>query len=209
MKYHGSTSHGYRFVFRKLDDTRAYLASTIQGSLYSVLDVRLDIMPISNGLREAAMQIPIDLPDGPRRSALTAVAFRGLLTPNERLEFRPESAITRREFACALARSANLNAPKPPVPAIEDVTPDTMEGDEIARVVGAGLMDLHPESRFGPDENLAVGDAVRGLEKLAQLSHSVVEEDTLAAIHALAQRPQPLTRGDVGCILHQILELPE
>jgi hypothetical protein len=210
LKFHGDTSHGYRYIFHKHADTQAYLGSTLQGSAYSVLDVRLDIVPIANGLRDAAKQIPLDLPEGPQRAVLSAVAFRGLLTANDRLEFRPNAAITRREFACALARSTHLNAPLPPVPTIDDVDLQSLEGDEIVRVVGAGLMSLELPAKFSPDKNLTPADAVTGLEKLARLSRSQPDAEVLAAIRAVANSgAKPPSRAEIGHLLHRILDLPQ
>lgn len=210
LKFHGVTSHGYRCVFRKHADTRAFLGNTLDGSLYSLVDVRLDIMPIANGLREASTQVPFDLPEGPEKTALAAVAFRGLMTTNDKNEFRPSSPITRSEFASALARSVHLSPPLQAPPEFADVDIQTVEGDEILRVVAAGFMSLDQVGNFYPSQALSPVEAATGLTKLCKLSRSKPDADLEQTITSVADwELKDLSRGAMGLMLHRILKLPK
>jgi hypothetical protein len=113
LQYHDNTSHGYRYEFRKDSTTKSYHADSLDGSLYSMLNVRLEIAPIANGLHPSSTQSPIDLGDlsTVTQNAIKAVAFRGILPTNSRLEFQPGQIVTRREFAIACVRSVHLNTP--------------------------------------------------------------------------------------------------
>ncbi len=113
LKFHDDTSHGYRYRFRKVPATKSYHADSLDGSLYSVINVQLAVEPIANGLHKSSTQSPVDIGDLPaeNQNEVRAVAFRGLLPTNARLEFRPSQMVTRREFAVACVRSVHLNAP--------------------------------------------------------------------------------------------------
>ena len=210
IKYHGDTSHGYRFRFSKRPTTQAYVGLTELEALYTVTDVRLDISPIANGLKPSHQHVPCDLPDGPQRGALVAVAFRGLLAADGTGRFRPEAPITRGEFAMSLARSAHLTAAPSESLRIADVDVLSMEGDEILRVVAAGLLVTDDHDAFKPADPLSPTDAVSALTKLAHLSIPMVEPALLQEITALeGRRSGEITRADIGVLLSKILKLPK
>jgi hypothetical protein len=210
IKYHGDTSHGYRFRFSKRPTTQAYVGLTELDALYSVTDVRLDISPIANGLKPSHHHVPRDLPDGPQRDALVAVAFRGLLAADGAGQFRPGAPITRGEFAMSLARSTHLMAAPSASVQIADVDVNAMEGDEILRVVAAGLLVTDDHDAFRPDEALSPTDAVSALTKLAHLSIPMVESAMLKEIASLeSKRRGEITRADIGVLLSKILKLPK
>lgn len=208
LKFHGDAIHGYRFRFSKRPMTQAYAGYVDHSWTYTVLNVRLDISPIAGGLKPAETQMPRDLPEGSQARKLAAVAFRGLLPANSALEFRPDAVITRGEFAHALARSVHL--PAAPEGGIIDVERDTLEGEEIARVIAAGLMGTFNKGAFHPSQPLAPASAADGLLALAQRSQPVVAEELTVELKGLEHaRAEEITRARIGILLHRILELPE
>lgn len=211
IKFHGDTSHGYRFVFSKRQSTRSYVGKMNGSWTYSLLDLRLDIDPIANGLRPSATQVATDLPDDERRRrALSGVAFRGLLTNSSAMHFRPLDPITRGELAYALARSAHLYATSPDRTKIADIDWTTLDGEEIYQVVAAGMMSVDNHDMFRADEKAEASEVAIGLRKLALLDRKVLDEDLtekLATLEANADRET--SRETVGLLLHAILELPE
>jgi cyanophycinase len=210
LKFHGDTTHGYRFRFSKRPTTQAYAGIINRLWAYSLLDVRLDILPIADGLKPAETQLPRDLPEGPERGALAAIAFRGLLPANDSREFRPQAPISRGEFALALARSTHLTAAAENVSPLSDVDTQTLEGDEILRVVAAGLMHADEQHAFHPDQQLEPVEASSALVQLAHLAQPTVEPELTADIQSLAQAaPEQITRARIGLLLHRILKLPK
>lgn len=209
LKFHGDTTHGYRFRFSKRPTTKAYYGQVDHSSAYTLLDVRLDISPIAGGLKPAETQIPRDLPEGLLRGPLCAVAFRGLLPTTASLEFRPDALVTRGEFAQALARSMHLTA-APLEQTFADVDTQALEGDEIARVVAAGLLSADDRRAFRPDQPIAPADAANGLTRLALQSLPVVDGVLAEELKALATAPaDTMTRARIGLLLHKILQLPQ
>jgi S-layer homology domain len=210
IKFHGGTSHGYRFVFRKHPSTESYLDDTQGMSLYTVLNVQLHISPIANGLNAADSQVPRDLHTHPLKPALSAIAFRGILTADDQQNFRPDDAITRAEFASALARCVHLNAPMPDSLQIADVDTETMTDQEIARVVAAGFLSLSNKKQFEPDKLLAPNEARDALSKLVLLSRTTPDPELDGFIReSLTDKEDRIPRSTIGRLLHKILRLPE
>ncbi|MDX1925540.1 MAG: cyanophycinase [Pirellulaceae bacterium] len=210
VKYHGESMHGYRFVIRKRPTTKAYGGEMNDQWTYSLLDVQLDVSPIAGGLKPAETQVPRDLPSDETQAALTAVAFRGLLTANSDRKFRPDAAITRLEFASALARSVHLPSPMPSSISIHDLEPNTLEHEEVLEVVNARMMQVDTTGNFHPDKPLASMDAAAGLRKLIEYGAPLEDgkiDAVLAKLDAAKDRKVP--RATIGVLLHSILKLPE
>ncbi len=211
VKYHGDTMHGYRFVIRKRPTTKAFGGVMNDQWTYSLTDVQLDISPIAGGLKPSSTQVPVDLLEGEMKTELTAVAFRGLLTANSDHRFRPKAAITRLEFACALARSIHSPSPLPSSIVIQDLEPDTLESDEVLEVLGAGMMKTDATGNFYPKHLLTTVDAAVGLRKLidygAPLEMKATIEAELAKLESA--KLKEIDRATVGVLLHEILKLPK
>jgi cyanophycinase len=210
VKYHGESMHGYRFVIRKRPTTQAYGGEMNDQWTYSLLDVQLDISPIASGLKPAETQVPQDLPSDETQAALTAVAFRGLLTANSDRKFRPDAPITRLEFASALARSVHLPSPMPSSISIHDLEPGTMEHEEVLEVISARMMQVDTTGNFYPNKPLASADAAAGLRKLIEYGAPLEDgkiDAVLAKLDAAKDREVP--RATIGVLLHAILKLPE
>ena len=210
VKYHGETTHGYRFVFRKQPTTRAFGGVMNDQWTYSLLEILMDISPIAGGLRPSATQVPRDLPGGETGGVLTSIAFRGLMPANGDHLFRPDASITRLEFACALARSVHLPSPPPSSILIQDIESDTMESEEVLEIVGARMMQVDASGNFHPDQSLSSLDAATGLRKLiehgAPMQNSAIEAE-LAKLESANDRE--IDRATVGVLLHAILRLPK
>lgn len=177
---------------------------------YSVLDLQLDIAPIAGGLKPSSTQVPRDLPQDDTKTAMAAVAFRGLIPANRELKFRPEAPMTRLEFASALARSAHLPSPNPSSVQIRDVAMDTDDIEEVLEIVAAHLMGLDTSGNFHPNTSLTSVDAAVGLRKLIEYGAPMASESTLAEIAKLqAAKDNEVTRGQVAVLLHAILRLPK
>lgn len=208
LKFHGDYSHGYRFTFRKGSEATTYSGIKDRVWAYSLIGIGLDISPIANGLKPAATQAPRDIENDQQRARLAAIAFRGLMPVNEALAFRPEAAITRAEFAHALARSTHLPGDYLTPMRIKDIDPTTELGDEIVRVVAAGMMRLDEELVFEPEERLAPADAVHGLLQLADRSGHKMMGDLKQEILSMTDLPGTVNRARIGTLLHKILRLP-
>jgi cyanophycinase len=210
VKYHGDTMHGYRFVLRKRPTTKSFGGVMNDQWTYSLLDIHLDISPIANGLKSSATQTPRDLPEGEARSALSAVAFRGLLPANSEHQFRPNASITRGEFASALARSVHLPSPSPSSIVLDDIKSDTLEVEEVLEIVGARMMQVDATGNFRPDNALTSIDAAIGLRKLiehgAPMQNNAIDAQ-LAKLESANDRE--IDRATIGSLLHAILKLPK
>ncbi len=211
MKFHGDTSHGYRFVLRKRADTQSYVGVMNHQWTYSLTNLRLDIFPVANGLKPAESQIPVDLPtERAQAQRLTAVAFRGLMTCDSALRFRPDDWITHAELAHALSQSTHLHATTPEITRIVDIDWNTLDGEAIHSVVAAGLLGLDERQQFRPQLAASPRDVSSSLRKLALLDRDEVDNDLakrLAVIEKSALGGVP--RAKVAELLHEILRLPE
>ena len=210
VKYHGESMHGYRFMFRKRPTTQAFGGVMNDQWTYSLLDIQLDISPISSGLKPSATQVPVDLPDDDRRTALAAVAFRGLMPANIEHPFRPDAPITRGEFASALARSVHLPSLPQSSIVMHDVESDTMEADEILKVVAARMMQVDATGNFHPNRSLTSSDAVVGMRRLMALGAPLQNsefDNKLAKLEAA--NVSEIDRSTIAVFLHTILKLPK
>jgi cyanophycinase len=210
VKYRGDYVHGYRFLFSKQETTRAYSAYLNHDWVYSITNIRMDISPIASGLKASERSVPKDIENHSHRHALAAIAFRGVITASSSLEFRPESPITRSEFASALSRSTHLTAP--PVGLLKrfsDIDSDSIEGDEILRAVAAGMITTSGRS-FQPDQPVTNAEAAAGLKKLIERAGPDVDPSIAKQIEVLASsQVATVKRADIALILHRILRLPE
>lgn len=208
IRFHGNTSHGYRFHFQKMPTSETYAGYRDQVWRYSLLNLRVDIAPIATGLKPASELRPIDLMDDPGGNALAAITFRGLMTCDAENCFRADEPMTRREFAVSIARSVHLVGGYPDLPTIADVNHDDADSNEISRTIVAGLMQLDEGNGFRPAELIQPGDAVSALNGVAKLSAREVDRAIVEDIAKLATTEKPITRGEVGRLLHKILRLP-
>jgi cyanophycinase len=208
FRFHGETSHGYHFKFRKVPATEIYSGVRDQVWLYSLLDLRLDISPIANGPKPSATQIPVDLPIGAIGNAISAVAFRGLMSTNAKLQFRPSAAITRLEFAQTLAQSAHLMDGFPTLQEIRDVDEQDAERTAIHRVVVAGLMRVDDQAKFHPAAILSPQDAAVGLGGLAKLHSTIIPPDLAQQLADLSKLEREVPRATIAVLLHRIFQLP-
>lgn len=211
MKFHGDTSHGYRFVLSKRPETRSHAGIVNNEWYYSLLNLRLDINPIANGLKPSSSQVADDLTgDVASRGALSAVAFRGLMTNSADRKFRPQTSVSRGELASAIARSTHLYATSPTQTKIADVDWTDFEGEEIYQVVAAGMMAVNDDEQFRANENATPAEVALGMRKLALLDRSSLDEALEARLLELETSDQPaVSREVVGLLLHAILKLPD
>ena len=209
VKYHGDYMHGYRFTFRKGPATKAYGGIMDEKWTYSVIGVQLDIVPIAANLQPSETQQPVDLPAGGLGGALNAIAFRGLMPADAERRFRPEDLLTRAELASALARSVHLTAPSATTPVMRDVDANTFEGDEILRVVSAGLMTIDSAETFSGSSVAKASEVAAGFRRLVELGGPLVGSDVKEEIEKLVElQSAGVSRARAGELLHRILRLP-
>ncbi len=206
LKFHDDTSHGYRYHFRKVPATKSYHADSLDGSLYSVINVQLAVEPIANGLHKSSTQSPVDIGDLPAGSQneVRAVAFRGLLPTNAQLEFRPNEMVTRREFAVACVRSVHLHAPsKKQMANGEHENGRDIEYDQALE---AGFVTPDGNARLDNHLPISIGEVKVGLDLLAArcaASRSAAYRAKLDQL--LASQPSSITRGQLATLLTQLL----
>ncbi len=206
LKLLNEHSHGYRFLFRKTDATQAHAAFQNYDWVYSLQGVVLDITPIWKDYRDAFQSAPSDVTDLSYASELIAISFRGIMPGLPK--FRPDEAITRGEFASAIARSMHLMAaPESLFTRYRDVDPLSHSGDEILKVIHAGFMACE-EDEFYPDKPLDQASALQGLRRLAELYPSPDCERIKSNIQNLEQAGGVVRREHVARILHALLGLP-
>ena len=84
--------------------------------------------------------------------------------------FQPGAMVRRGDLARATARVLDLlNVPASPPPAITDMGRNHLHYDAVARVVGAGLMDLTPERAFEAWRPVTGEQAVQVVEAVSRL----------------------------------------
>ena len=157
LKHHRHYGHGYQFTFAKIDQTRYYQGDVHGITLESVTNVRLDIEPVALTLRPPETGLApdvLDLPAGSSRTALEAIAFRGIMVADDQGRFRPRAPITRGELASAIAQTIRLEPTRGTPPVLSDVVASSPEADEIARVVSAGLMSTERDA-FRPSDPIS------------------------------------------------------
>ncbi len=187
LKHNRNYGHGYRYTFSKTDQTSGYRGTMEGYTETSVTHVRLDIEPVTLTLREPKTALPIDIPQGPARTMLEGILFRGIMLANDQGLFRPNDPITRSELACAIAQVIHLEPARNSPPVINDVLSTSPEADEIAVVVAAGLMKTDDGS-FRPSDPISRQESATVLIQLAQRYRSTVlstEPTTLKDLQAI------------------------
>jgi cyanophycinase len=164
LRYNGSYGHGYRLTFTETGRTRGYSGVVDRLSGYTVLDVRVDIEPISSALEPSLATTPVDLPRGRNGTVVQAVSFRGIMPADAAKRFRPGDPLTRAEFANVLCQVLALETDRAALPALADVTPSTPYGEEISRVVSTGFLGVH-DGRFRPTDLLTRQEAAVALAR--------------------------------------------
>lgn len=161
-------AHGYRFTFAKSDRTRSYVGDVSGFVSYAVLGVRLNVEPVVHTLESSSAWFPVDLPQGPSRSAVESLLFRGILLGDERRRFRPNESISRYELATAITHTIHLEPSKRKLPRITDAPHGSPEAEEIALVVGARLMDTNAQGAFRVTEPVTRHEAAKILVLLSE-----------------------------------------
>lgn len=173
LKHHRHSAHGYRHSFTKTDHTQGYKGILNGQWEESVIQVRLDIEPITQNLRSPKTAMPRDLPSGPARKPIETLVFRGVMLTDESGLFRPEASITRAELASAIAQTIRLELPRESPAQITDVPPTNPAAHEIALVVNAGLMSAS-SGTFGPEVPISRQEAAAVFVRLMERYRSVV-----------------------------------
>lgn len=204
LQFHDDSSHGYRYQFDKTALTKSYHADSLDGSLYSVVNVQLEIAPIANGLKPSHTQVPIDIADLPTatQNAVCSVAFRGIMPTNSRLEFRPKHHVTRREFAIGCVRSVHLNAPL----TTGNFKRNRIHDIELQQAIQAGFVELDSNGEFNGDLPVSKGEVKRGLDELARRNgkdQSIAFLDTLKTVEEL-DAPS-ITRSHLAFLISNLL----
>jgi hypothetical protein len=152
----------------------------------------------------------VDVVEGADRSALCAIAFRGILSVDSRLMFRPDDAITRGEFASALARSAHLNAAPLGMAIPTDVETESFEGEECARILAVGWLKPAASGRFESNAKVTREEVCSALIRLIERSGPLRREQSLSVVEELSRsKSEAVTRREVASGLHTILRLPK
>lgn len=206
LQYHDDTSHGYRYEFSKTPESKSFVSDSLDGSQYSVLHVKLNISPIANGVFPAHTQQPIDLSGlgEEERLAIIALAFRGVLTTNQRLEFRPSKPVTRREFAIACVRCLHLNAPKNEV--LVKANNKEPFSVEILQAIEAGFVNVNSDDDLRLDDEISIQDLKAGLHRLADLYNTPSSPRFRSEISEVgASAKSSLSRGRLARLLFDLL----
>ncbi len=206
LKLLNDHTHGYRFLFRKTESTEAHAAYQNYDWVYSLQGVVLDITPIWKDYRDSFLFAPSDVIDHPHASELIAISFRGIMPGLPK--FRPDEAITRGEFASAIARSMHLlAAPESLFSRYKDIDPLAHSGDEILKVIHAGFMSCEA-NEFQPDKPLDQASALLGLRRLVEQYPSPDGDRIQSHIQTLEQAGGVVRRDHIARILHALLGLP-
>jgi cyanophycinase len=233
LRYNGSYGHGYRVTFTETDRSRGYSGTVDRLFGYTVLDVRVDLEPISSALEPSSTITPVDLPRGWNGTVVQAVAFRGIMPPDAAKRFRPGDPLTRAEFANILCHVLALETDPAALPALVDVTPTTSFCEEIFRVISTGFLGVD-EGRFRPADLLTRQEAAIALTRAYEAANgrplpagetSFCDEAGIApacrrafgaAIRAgylsfkdgRGRPSDPLTREECAVAVYRILEFP-
>jgi cyanophycinase len=233
LRYNGSYGHGYRVTFTEASSTRGFSGVVDRVFGYTVLDVLVDIEPISATLEPSSTTTPIDLPPGRTGTMIQAVSFRGIMPADSKKQFRPGETLTRAEFANVLCQVLPLDPSRDAGPALTDVTPSTDYSEEISRVVSRDLLGAQ-SGRFRPSDPLKRVEAAVALTKVYQTYNGQpAPEDWVAfddeasidpasrrafsaAIHAgylshernQARPADPMTRQECAIAVYRILGFP-
>jgi cyanophycinase len=231
LHYTRSFGHGYRFTFRKLNTTRVWAGQVDNVDARSVQGVALDIEPIVSTLQPPASSLPDDLPQGSLATACKALWFRGIMLADDQRHFHPDMALTRADFATALAQAIHLDPPEGEFK-LADVPESSPWYDDVAGAVHARLLDLDSRGLFHPEAAVSQQEAAYALVQAWQLDHggklpaepipladsgalAVHREAVYAAIHAgwlkveagRFQATKPITRRDAAVALGRLLGL--
>ncbi len=141
------------------------------------------------GAKEAALSAYTDVPDSYwAAGAIRQLAQQGIISGYADGSFRPDSRITRAEFASVIARALNLAAVTPPVPRFRDVSPSDWEDGAVEAAAAAGLITGDGAGAFKPD------DPITRQEMAGMLLAAVPDKD--AAISADAGAAAEFTDED-------------
>jgi len=187
LKYNGHYGHGFQYTFSKLEKTKCYSGTLSGVDVDAVTDIRLEIEPITMSLRRPETGLPSDLPDGPSRTRLEAISFRGIMTADDKGRFRPREPITRGELAIAIAQTIRLEPPRSKPPVMNDLGAMPNAAKSMILVAGAELMKFS-EGLFKPTEFISRQEAAAVLVRLAERYRSQV------------LKAEPFSFKDVGAI---------
>jgi cyanophycinase len=234
LKYNQNYGHGYRFTFRETDATRGHAGDVDGDESYSIVGVRLNIDPVVLTRQPPQTMLPVDLPDGPSRTPMEALLFRGILLADAQRRCEPNRPITRAEFANAICHTIHLEPKRHHRPQISDVPADSPGADEIALVVAAQLMETNAAGAFRGSDPVTRQEAATTLVRLAEAygakrlsrepvvfgDESLIDAahrgDAFASIRAglLAAEGDkfdpaaPLTRQQAAIAIHRVVGFP-
>jgi cyanophycinase len=176
VRYAGKQGHGYRFLFRKTEATQGLHGLVDGDDRFAVLNVALDIEPITATLEPPETMMPVDLDATPAREVIQALVFRGVMPTDADRTFRPSEPLSRSEFAAILARATGLGPWRARGVTVADVPPDSRNATDVAMVVGAGLMPLDSDGAFRPEQPINPDELVAALARAAA---TAAAEDSL------------------------------
>ena len=232
IRARGGQGYGYRFLFRKTPETQAY-RGRVEGDgdgeaddRYSILNVLLDIGPITASLESPETTMPVDLDDSRARELIQSLVFRGIMPANPEREFHPSNSVSRAEFAGILVRATGTGLWRAQGVTIPDVSGESLFTREIAAAVGAGLLSLGSDGRFYPEERMSEQEVCQAFARAAVLA-SKEENPSAVAAPAPAKpddkgpatdsgksqaltvpRNPPMTREQLAVAIGQFLGLP-
>jgi tetratricopeptide (TPR) repeat protein len=156
----------YEFAKMPEEYQRIYSASQItRADLAALIDVKITALEHVPPLEP---KVAVDISGSwAKDHILKALAFDIIgVYPNH--TFQPGAMVRRGDLARALARVLDLlNAPQGPAPAISDMGRSNLYYDAVARVVGAGLMDVTPDRAFEAWRPVSGEQAVQAVEALS------------------------------------------
>ncbi len=209
LKYHHDWTHGYRFTIIREPNSMAYVGRMNSAWTYSILNMRLDIVPVAGGIKPSSSVALVDLAaDAKTADAIRALAFRGIIVPDAQLQFHPAQPMTRGQMAAAIARSAHLEYAGNGDVNISDVEVFSPEGEEIYKAVASGFIGLDNRQAFRADEPITSDHAVHALRKLALLDRDHLEDNLKAELEQLeGLGTKPVSRQTIAVLLARILRL--
>ncbi|UHA75698.1 SwmB domain-containing protein [Paenibacillus sp. 481] len=88
------------------------------------------------------------------RNSITTLAAKFIMTGSSNTHFKPKQAVTRMEFAIAIARALGLEPDSAAVGRFSDVSGDSMNGAMLGAAVKAGVINGFPDGNFRPNANI-------------------------------------------------------
>ncbi|GEM44723.1 cyanophycinase [Deinococcus cellulosilyticus] len=158
LRYNGNYSYGYEVTFSKTPETQGFYGSVAGVDGYAFKHVRMDLEPITGN--RMAPEGPADLNRTQYPTEVSAVAFRGILPPDQNGKFNPRLKLTRGELAGALTY-LTLATPDKPVD-LTDVAKDNASWADIQSAISFKFM-APQGTEFMPDVPVSRADFAQAL----------------------------------------------